>query len=78
VEEAYTPEIVALINDDANPVGRVHFGVIHVCRLAGETVTNREKQITQSGFIPIEDLKGPRRKELETWSALAVDLLSSL
>jgi predicted NUDIX family phosphoesterase len=77
VEEDCIPEIVALINDDSNPVGRVHFGVIHICRLKGETVTKREQQITQSGFIPIEDLRGPRREELETWSALAVDLLAT-
>ncbi|MCP4605472.1 MAG: hypothetical protein GY847_33960 [Proteobacteria bacterium] len=75
VEESFTPEIRALIKDDSNPVGRVHFGVVHVCRLDGKGVRKREQQITQSGFIPLADLAGPRREELETWSQLSVDLL---
>ncbi len=78
VDGEYTPEIVALINDDSNPVGRVHLGVVHVCRLSHQGVRKREQQITQAGFIPIEELKGPRREELETWSALAIDLLDAL
>jgi len=72
----FDPRIVALINDDQNPVGRVHFGVVHVCELAHDDVTKREQQITRAGFVPIADLAGPRREELETWSALAVDLLT--
>ena len=78
VEGAYTPEIVALLNDDSNPVGRVHLGVVHVCRMSHENVVKKEQQITKAGFIPIAELKGPRREELETWSAIAVDLLSEL
>ncbi|MBW2278645.1 MAG: hypothetical protein JRF63_14225 [Deltaproteobacteria bacterium] len=75
VESDFEPGIVALINDDSNPVGRVHFGVVHVCELSHQSVRKREQQITRSGFLPIADLAGPRREELETWSALAVDLL---
>lgn len=69
------PRIAALINDDSNPVGRVHFGVVHVCELAHAGVRKREQQITQAGFVPIAELAGPRREELETWSALGVGLL---
>jgi predicted NUDIX family phosphoesterase len=68
-------EILALINDDSNSVGRVHFGVVHVCRLKDKGLRKREQQITQSGFIPLAELAGPRREELETWSRHAVDLL---
>jgi predicted NUDIX family phosphoesterase len=75
IEGAYHPEIKALINDDSNPVGRVHFGVIHICRLAHKNIRKREKQITKSGFYPLTDLRGKMREELETWSALALDIL---
>ncbi len=75
VDEPINPEIVALIKDDSNPVGRVHFGVVHVCRLGSKGVRKREQQITRAGFIPVADLAGPRREELETWSQLSVDLL---
>ncbi|MFO8070594.1 MAG: hypothetical protein R6V85_01855 [Polyangia bacterium] len=72
------PRVVGLINDDGNAVGRVHFGVVHVCELDGDYVRKREQQITRSGFYPIAELAGPRREELESWSALAIDLLSDL
>lgn len=75
VEGDFTPEIAALINDDSNPVGKVHLGVVHICRLSHKNVKKRESQITKAGFFPIDDLKGPMREELETWSALAMDLL---
>jgi len=75
VDEPIEPEIVALLNDDSNAVGQVHFGVIHVCELKGRNVRKREQQITESGFVPIEDLVGPRREELESWSSIAIDQL---
>jgi predicted NUDIX family phosphoesterase len=75
VDGDFDPEVVALINDDSNPVGRVHFGVVHVCEIDHRGVSKREQQITRAGFVPIAELAGPRREELETWSALAVDLL---
>jgi len=75
IKKTCEPKIAALINDDSNPVGKVHFGVIHICELSGPDVTKREQQITNSGFIKIADLAGPRRKELESWSAFAIDYL---
>ena len=75
VEGDYDPRIIALINDDSNPVGQVHFGVVHLCELDARRVRKREQQITEAGFVPLPELAGPRRTELETWSALAVDLL---
>ena len=69
------PVITALINDDENSVGRVHFGIVHVCRLTEKNLTKREMQITKSGFLPISELKGSRRDELETWSSFAIALL---
>ncbi len=75
VDAPLDPEIVGVLNDDSNPVGRVHFGVVHVCRVPAGSVRKREAQITESGFRPIAELQGPLREELETWSAIAVDLL---
>ena len=76
VDDEIDPKIVALINDDSNPVGQVHFGIVHLCDLDTKSVRKREQQITESGFVSIEDLAGPRREELETWSALAIDYLT--
>jgi len=78
VDEPYDPVIAALLNDDSNPVGRVHFGLIHICRLQNKSVRKREQQMTKSGFLPVGELAGARREELESWSAHAIDFLLSL
>ncbi len=75
VSGPFEPRVIGLINDDSNPVGRVHFGIVHLCDLTGPDVKRRESQLTQSGFFDIEDLRVRRRSELESWSALAIDLL---
>jgi predicted NUDIX family phosphoesterase len=75
IDGPFEPAIAALLNDDGNPVGRVHFGVVHVCELDHTGVSKREQQITRAGFVPIAELAGERREELETWSALCVDML---
>jgi predicted NUDIX family phosphoesterase len=77
VEAPFEPEIVGVLNDDSNPVGRVHFGVIHVCRVPAGGVRKREAQITEAGFLPIAELRGARREELESWSSIAIDLLGA-
>jgi predicted NUDIX family phosphoesterase len=76
VDGPFDPAIAAVLNDDSNPVGRVHFGVVHVCEVAPDAVRKREQQITDSGFLPITDLRGARREELESWSAIAIEVLA--
>jgi predicted NUDIX family phosphoesterase len=76
VDGPFDPAIAAVLNDDSNPVGRVHFSVVHVCEVRPDAVRKREAQITDSGFLPIAELRGARRDELETWSAIAIELLA--
>jgi len=68
---AYEEEIAALINDDSNEVGQVHLGIVHIWELAERTVQKREKQITQAGFMEIDELFS-KEEELETWSRIAI------
>jgi predicted NUDIX family phosphoesterase len=76
VDGPFEPTVAAVLNDESNPVGRVHFGVVHVCEVAPGAVRKREAQITGSGFLPIADLRGARREELESWSAIAIEVLA--
>ncbi len=71
---AYTEHLVALINDDSNDVGKVHFGIVHIWDLTDDAVSKREGLITQAGFLSIDRLKG-RTHELETWSQIALHVL---
>jgi predicted NUDIX family phosphoesterase len=77
LETTYTNHIVALMNDDASEVGRVHLGVVHVFQLAGPAARKREAQITEAGFLPIAELVR-RRDSLETWSQCCVDRIEEL
>lgn len=73
----YTNHIVALLNDDANAVGQVHLGVVHIFKLETADVSKREQMITQLGFLTREELIA-RRDNLESWSQICVDNLDEL
>jgi len=60
--------IIALLNDDTNPVGQVHLGVVHLVELETAEVTSREDAIANLGFSSLADLAGPMFESLETWS----------
>ncbi len=77
LETEYTNEIVALLNDDSNPVGQVHLGVVHVFRLATDQVSKREQMITQLAFLTPEELRA-RRENMESWSQICIDHLDQI
>jgi predicted NUDIX family phosphoesterase len=74
LEADHRERIVGLLNDDSNPVGRVHFGVVHLWDLDRPAVRRRERQITRGEFLPVGELSR-RRETLETWSRRCLELL---
>lgn len=75
IEPPLRERIVALINDDANDVGRVHLGVVHLWDLPTPTARPRETAIAEARFTPIAELR--RHPEgLETWSQIALQVLA--
>lgn len=77
IPPGYTHKIVALLNDDLTPVGKVHLGVIHVLRTTSPEVRKREGVITESGFKTLSELKGMRDR-METWSQICLDQIDAL
>jgi predicted NUDIX family phosphoesterase len=75
VESDYRERIAALLNDDSNSVGQVHFGIVHIWDLDAPVVRRRERQITQSGFFPVGELI-ERKDTLETWSQRCLEILT--
>ena len=67
-------KIVALINDDSNEVGRVHFGIVHFWRLAEPNVRKREREICHLNFMKTEELSQIKDR-METWSQLCLGSL---
>lgn len=68
--------VIALINDDSTPVGRVHLGVVHLCELGNENVSKGEACITDVKFLTLPEL-AEKREQMENWSQLCLDFLLS-
>ena len=72
----YKMRIVALLNDDSNPVGQVHLGIVHLVDLESEEVTAREDALTDLAWATIEELNTALYERLETWSQFCARGLS--
>lgn len=68
---------VAVINDDSTEVGYVHFGVVHILRVADESVAGRRSGIVGPEFVliaeAVKDVSG-----YETWSRFCLEHLGVL
>jgi predicted NUDIX family phosphoesterase len=65
---AGTRRIIALLNDDSNPVGQVHLGLVHLIDLTTTAAAAREDALAGLAFSPLAELNGPLFERLETWS----------
>jgi predicted NUDIX family phosphoesterase len=77
IESCFIERPLALLNDDSNPVGAVHLGIVHQCQLAEPNVKANEEAIAELGFLTLEELAG-RHDQLETWSQLVIEGWSGL
>lgn len=71
LETTYREHCIGLINDDSNPVGQVHLGIVHVFELAEPRVRRREAALTRAGFASLAELGG-QVEEFETWSRMVL------
>jgi predicted NUDIX family phosphoesterase len=71
IESCFIERPLAVLNDDTNPVGAVHLGIVHQCQLAEPSVKANEEAIAELGFLTLEELAS-RHNELESWSQLVV------
>ncbi|MCI0624476.1 MAG: hypothetical protein L0387_22990 [Acidobacteria bacterium] len=74
IDGEFRTRIVALLNDDSTPVGKVHLGVVHFCELTHENVSRGEVSLTELRFLPAQELQR-RREHLESWSQFCLDHL---
>lgn len=70
--EEHEHRIIALLNDDSNPVGQVHLGIVHLVDLKSDAVGSREDALLDLGFTPLAELNGPMFDRLETWSQFCI------
>ena len=71
IDTPYRARCVGMINDDENPVGRVHLGMVHLFDVERPAVKPRESEIIECGFRRVgeilKDLDG-----FETWSRICM------
>ena len=75
--QAHPHRIIALLNDDSNPVGQVHLGIVHLVDLESAEVTSREDALADLAFTPLAELNGPYFDRLETWSQFCIRHLAT-
>ncbi|MGD1044229.1 MAG: phosphoesterase [Bacteroidota bacterium] len=77
IESQYTQRVVALLNDDSNDVGKVHFGIVHILSLEKPLVKPREKSINETKFVGIDELQKDIEK-FENWSQICIQHIQRL
>lgn len=75
--EEHEHRIVALLNDESNPVGQVHLGIVHLVDLKSDAVSSREDALTDLAFTSLEELNGSEFDRLETWSQICIRHLAT-
>jgi len=77
ITSSFVERPLALLNDDTNPVGAVHLGIVHQCQLSTPEVVANEEAIAELGFLSLEEL-ALRHEELESWSQIVLNGWTSL
>ena len=67
-------KLVGVLNDDSNPVGAVHLGLVFVADAQGRPVSVRETNKLSGQFATLDEVSAVADR-METWSSLLLDFL---
>ncbi|MDZ7270424.1 MAG: NUDIX domain-containing protein [candidate division KSB1 bacterium] len=74
-------DVLGYINDDSNPVGQVHFGILYKIATSAGNVVPRGSEMAWGGFVDLarlEEILASPECEVETWSQIAMPALRNL
>lgn len=74
IETGYQDLKVAVLNDDSDEVGKVHFGIVQIYALDEPRVRKKEPSITDARFESITSLKN-KLDRFESWSQFCIGAL---
>mgnify|MGYP003982283087 FL=1 len=69
----FESKVIGFINDDSNPVGKVHFGILIL--IIGKSYNIKVKSELKSGFLATIDQINSLYEKLEGWSMFSFNLL---
>ncbi len=64
--------LVGVLNDDRNPVGRVHFGLVHIVEVESPEISVRDSDALTGRLASRKEILTVRER-METWSRLILD-----
>ena len=68
---------VGVLNDDVEPVGRVHFGIVYIADLSSPDVRVRETAKLRGAFVTRDEVRHAYPR-MESWSQFVVDAVDLL
>ena len=68
----YRTEVVGVLNDDSDPVGQVHFGIVYSVKTETPQVEIREKECLQGGFVGVREVSRYQER-MESWSRILLE-----
>lgn len=68
----WRPRLVGVLNDDSNPVGSVHFGLVHVVDVGSPDIAVREADTLRGRLMNSDEVQSLYAR-METWSQLILD-----
>jgi len=71
INSNYSKNLIGMINDDTNGVGKVHFGIIHLFELTKNDVKAKEKSIKNISFMTKKMLVN-KINLFENWSQILI------
>ncbi|HXF81579.1 MAG TPA: NUDIX hydrolase [bacterium] len=77
IEAPWQARYVGVLNDDTNPVGQVHFGLVHIVEVAAPAISVRETDTLTGELAAAAEVRA-RYGQMETWSQLILDAADPL
>lgn len=77
IKSSFRHKVVALLNDDSDEVGKVHFGIIIVFKLDSANIVANEIDILEIEFTSIAELKRNVRN-YESWSKICIENIEKI
>ncbi len=72
VQGGWQARLAGVLNDDTNPVGQVHFGLVHVVDVDTPEIAVRESEVLSGRLADLAEVRALRDR-METWSQLILD-----